>query len=102
MKVLVTVRHCAIEDELRDRAVELIRRVAKLATRPRRAEIVFDRDHNSSIVEFQLYLPRGQTHVSSAEAPDFRTALDRAAGKLRNQLDKMPSHVDRRSAVGGE
>ena len=35
-----------------------------------------------------LALPRGQTKVGKAEADDFRTALDRAASKVRNQLQK--------------
>ncbi len=90
MKIMVTARHCDIDDGLRDRAVDLIARIAKLASRPHRAEVVFDDDHNSSIVEFQLYLSRRQVRVSRAEAADFRTALDRAADKLRNQLDKIP------------
>lgn len=101
MEVTVTARHCQIDDMLRDRAVELIERTARLAWRPQRAEIVFDNDHNRQIVEFLLYMPRGSVHVASAEAVDFRTALDRAAEKLRNQLDKLPSNpASRRQAVG--
>ena len=100
MKGLVTARHCEIDDDVRDRAVELIQKLAKLATRPQRAEVVFDDDHHRKIVEFQLYVARGQAHISSSEASDFRKAMDSAAAKLRNQLDKMPSYVDRRSAVG--
>ena len=99
MKVLVTARHCEIDDKLRQRAIELVRKAAKLATRPHRAEVVFDDDHQRKIVEFQLYLSRGHTYVSSAEASSFLTAMDRAAGKLRNQLDKLPSRVDKRSGV---
>ena len=101
MKIMVTARHCEIDDSLRDRAVELIERVARLAWRPHRAEIVFDNDHNRQIVEFQLHMPRGNVHVAVAEASDFRTALDRTAEKLRNQLDKLPSSpASRRSVVG--
>ncbi len=100
MKVLVTARHCEIDDELRQRAIELVQKAAKLATRPHRAEIIFDDDHHRKIVEFQLYLSRGHTYVSSAEASSFLTAMDRSAKKLRNQLDKLPSHVDKRSVVG--
>ncbi len=100
MEVTVTARHCQIDDMLRDRAVELIERTARLAWRPQRAEIVFDNDHKRRIVEFQLYMPRGYVHVASAEAADFRTALDRAAEKLRNQLDKLASNpASRRYAV---
>ena len=101
MKVTVTARHCQIDDTLRDRATELIERISKLARRPQRAEIVFDNDHKRQIVEFQLYMPRGNVHVASAEAADFRTALNRVAEKLRNQLDKLPSNpASRRNAVG--
>ena len=101
MKVTVTARHCEIDDMLRDRAVELVERTARLAWRPQRAEIVFDNDHKRQIVEFLLYMPRGYVHVASAEAADFRTALDRTAEKLRNQLDKLASSpASRRDAVG--
>ena len=100
MKVTVTARHCEIDDELRERAVDLIQRAAKRASRPQSAEIIFDNDHNQKVVEYQLYLPRGSVHIASAEAADFRTALDRAAEKLRNQLDKLPHPGDRRTVVG--
>jgi len=39
-------------------------------------------------VELILHLPRSRTHVASAEAADFQTALDRAMEKLKHQLDK--------------
>ena len=102
MKITVTARHCEIDDKLRDRAVELIERAAKLAWRPQRAEIVFDEDHKRQIVELHLYMPRDNVHVASAEASDFRTALNRAAEKLRNQLDKLPSSPASRRHVAGE
>jgi len=90
MRTTVTARHCEIPDELRQRAEEQMDKVAKSAHRPRRAEVIFDADHGLKVVELQLYLPKGQVKVSSAEASDFRTALDSAIGKLRNQLDKIP------------
>ena len=96
MKIMVTARHCDIDDGLRDRAVHLIARIAKLASRPHRAEVVFDRDHNRRIVEYHLHVPRRQVRVCTGEASDFRTALDRAAAKLRRQLDKKPVRTSRR------
>ena len=60
MKMIVTARHCDIPDDLRDRATELVEKVAKLAVRPHRAEIIFDDDHQRKIVELQLYLVGGQ------------------------------------------
>ncbi len=99
MNVKVTARHCEVDDDVRDRAVEQVRKVARVAHRPQRAEIVFDRDHERNIAEFQLYLVGGKVCVSTAEASDFRTAIDRAIAKLRNQVDKMPGPADRRSPV---
>ncbi len=96
MRTTVTARHCEIPDELRGRAEALITKVAKAAHRPQRAEIVFDADHGQKVVEIHLYLPRGQVKVATAEADDFRTALDRALDKVRNQLDKIPHKSARR------
>ncbi len=99
MRVTVTARHCEIDEELRERAVGLIEKIAKLVRRSQRAEVVFDNDHKRKVVEFQLYVSRGGLHVSTAEADDFRTGLDRAADKLRNQLDKLETSASRRTAV---
>lgn len=88
MRIIVTARHCEISDELRARAETMVGKVARAAHRPQRAEIVFDADHGRKVVEIQLYLPRGQRKIASAEAEDFRSALDRVGDKLRNQLDK--------------
>ncbi|MFQ5703128.1 MAG: HPF/RaiA family ribosome-associated protein [Gemmatimonadales bacterium] len=92
MRITVTARHCHISDELKARAEQIVERVAKIASRPQRAEIIFDVDHGVKVVELKLTLPRGIIRVSSAEADDFRTAVDRAAAKLRNQLDKDTEH----------
>ncbi len=96
MDVTVTARHCVVDEELRDRAVALVRRTSKLAPRRQRARVVFDRDHNRRIVEYHLHVPRRQVRVCTGEASDFRTALDRAAAKLRRQLDKKPFRTSRR------
>jgi len=88
MNTTITQRHCEIPEDLKDRATSLVERVSKLAHRPVSAEVVFDDDHNSKIVELILHLPRGQTRVASAEAVDFLTALDRAGDKLKHQLGK--------------
>jgi ribosomal subunit interface protein len=97
MRTTVTARHCDIPEELRSRAETLIAKAAKAAHRPQRAEVVFDADHGQKVVEIHLYLPRGQVKVATAEADDFRSALDRAVDKVRNQLDKNPQHPARRA-----
>jgi ribosomal subunit interface protein len=90
MRTTVTTRHCEIPDELKARADTLVQKVAKAAHRPQSADVVFDNDHGDKVVEIQLKLTRGQVRIASAEAEDFRTALDRAVAKMRNQLDKNP------------
>jgi ribosomal subunit interface protein len=88
MRTTVTARHCEIPDDLRDRAESLVQKLAKAAHRPQSAEVVFDTDHGQKVVELQFHLTRGQVRIASAEAEDFRSALDRAVAKMRNQLDK--------------
>ncbi len=88
MNTTITARHCDVGDDVKQRANDLIEKVAKLAHRPQRAEVVFDMDHQSMIVELILHLPRGVTRVASAEADTFPTAIDRAVDKLRHQLEK--------------
>ena len=96
MKTTVTARHCEIPEEVRTRAEEVADKLARLAHRPLRMEIVFDDDHQRRLVELKMRLPRGQTLVATGEETDFRTALDRAAEKLRSQLEKTASRTPRR------
>lgn len=98
MRITVTARHCEISTELRERATQQVTKLAKAAHRPQRAEIVFNADHGQKVVELQLHLPRNQVKVASAEAIDFRSALDRATAKLRRQLDKDAGRPPRRHA----
>jgi ribosomal subunit interface protein len=88
MRVTITKRHCEISEELKTRANRAVEKLVKIANRPQSAEVIFDEDHGAKMVEIVLTLPRGKTKVAKAEADDFRAALDRAAGKVRNQLEK--------------
>ena len=99
MQTTVTARHCEIPRTLRAHARQVVERVAKVAHRPQRAEIVFDVDHQQKLAELKVHLPRGTTRVATAEAADFRTALDRAVEKLRRQLERSSTRsVQRPSA----
>lgn len=97
MQVIMTARHQDVDQETRDHAEALMLRVAKVAHRPHRAEIIFDVEHDQKVVEFHLSLPRGHVHVATGQADTFRNAAHRAADKLRNQLDKAedtrPKHA---------
>jgi ribosomal subunit interface protein len=99
MRTIVTARHCQIPDALKQRAEDLMTKAAKLGHRAQRAEAVFDADHGRKVVELHLYFPRGRVNVASAEADDFRSALDQAVDKLRHQLDKSDRRSGRRQSA---
>jgi ribosomal subunit interface protein len=96
VQTTVTARHCEIPEELRTRALDVAGRLARLAYRPQRMELVFDIVHQRKVVEVILSLPRGQRLIASAEETDFRTALDRAVERLRSQLEKAGPRAARR------
>jgi ribosomal subunit interface protein len=88
MRITITARHCEIPDELRARARTLLERLGKIAARPHDAQVIFADDHAEAAVEVRLHTARGKVHVGKALADDHRTALDRAAQRVRRQLDK--------------
>ncbi len=101
MQTTVTARHCEVPDDLKKHAEQLMARVAKKAQRAQRAQVIFAADNHRKLVEIQLSLPRGQIRVASAQADDFRSALDRAKEKLLHQLDKTGRRYSRRAGQSG-
>jgi len=99
METTITTRHGEIPDALRQRVGRLVERLARLANRPTAAHVTFAVDHQRATAEVRLTAARGVVHVATAEAADHRTALDRAAQKLRRQLDKQEANPRRRAAA---
>ena len=97
METMITSRHGEVAEALRIRAEQVVARLARLANRPTAAHVTFDMDHQRATVEVRLTAARGVIYVASAEAADHRTALDRAASKLRRQLDKQEASPRRRA-----
>ncbi|HXV85536.1 MAG TPA: HPF/RaiA family ribosome-associated protein [Gemmatimonadales bacterium] len=99
MQTTITARHRGdVPEDLRELARDLLGRLSQIAVRPHRAQVVFDTDHGRKVVEVQVSLPRGQVCVASAEAGDYRTALDRAGAKLRRQLRRSAGRRQDRKA----
>lgn len=97
MRTTITARHCDIPAELRARARALLERLQKVASRPHDAQVIFGEDHGEAAVEVRLHTARGLVHVGRALAGDHRTALDRAAARVRRQLDKEAVPARRRA-----
>jgi ribosomal subunit interface protein len=91
MRVTITARHIDVSDDLRQRARELVERLARVAPRPQDAQVIFGDDHDVAVVELRLHVAHGDVLVGRAEATDHRSALDRAAARVRRQLDKSPA-----------
>jgi len=91
MRTTITARHCEVSDDLRARARELIERLARFATRPHGAQVIFSADHRAASAEVRLHTVRGHVYVATADGDDHRSALDRAAARIRRQLDKVPA-----------
>lgn len=88
MRITITARHREIPDELRARARAQLERLGKVAARPHDGRVIFADDHGEAAVEIRLHTARGKVYVGKALADDHRTALDRAAQRVRRQLDK--------------
>ena len=91
MRITVTARHCEVSDDLRVRGRTLVERLARVASRPHDGQVVFGDDHGVATVELRLHTARGLVLVGWAEGTDNRSALDRAAARVRRQLDKSPA-----------
>ena len=102
MRITITARHCDIPDGLRARARDLLERLGRVAPRPHGAQVIFGADHGMPAVEVRLHAARGHVHVGTAGGTDHRTALDRAAAKVRRQLDKAPARRARRPVREGQ
>jgi ribosome-associated translation inhibitor RaiA len=103
MRVTITQRHCDIPDDLRARARTLVARLVNVARRPLSAQVIFSDDHGAAAVELRLHAGRGRQLVATADGADHKSALDRAAGRLRRQLEKAPRGASaRRRAAARE
>jgi ribosomal subunit interface protein len=99
VRVTITARHVEITDELRARARELVERLERVAPRATGARVTFAEDHGEAEVELQISATRGQLLVARGAGPDHRTALDRAADRLRRRAGR---HPDKRRALHRE
>jgi ribosomal subunit interface protein len=86
MHTTISARHSEVPDALRERAITVAERLGKVTPRPLDMTVVFDADGLERTAELRLHMAGGEILVARGEAPDHRTALDRAEEKLRRQV----------------
>jgi putative sigma-54 modulation protein len=88
MRITISARHCEVTDALKERATELLERLAQASPHALDATVVFDAAPLVHAVEIRLHARGRKVLVGIGEAADHRSALDQAEAKLRPQLEK--------------
>ena len=88
MQTTISVRHCEIPEGLRERAITVGERLGKATPRSMDMTVLFDTDGTAATAELRLHVSGGEILIAKGEGPDHRTALDRAEGKLRRQVQR--------------
>lgn len=86
MRVQITARHCEISDTVRERADELVAKIARFDPRVSGAELVFEEERRSRKVEAILSLDRVDRIVASGEATEWLPALDVLFDRLSRRV----------------
>jgi len=86
MRITITARHTAVDDDLRAHTRERLEKVVKLVRRPHHAHVIFTEDHGEAGGEIEIHAPRGRIHVAKSQAGDHRSALDSAIARVKRQL----------------
>jgi ribosome-associated translation inhibitor RaiA len=87
MRIHVTARRCTVPPTLRDRGKSLLARLSQLTPFAQEGTIVFGIEGIRATAELRLRLSGGQLLVARGDGANHRTALDRAADRLRAQLE---------------
>lgn len=98
MQVIISARQVELADGYRELVEQRLQRLERFESRVARAEVTLLEEKNHWQVEGLLRVDRGGPLYASAQAPDFRTALDRMSDKLERQLRRH--HSRRRDHQG--
>ena len=88
MRTTISARHADITPLLRERAEEIVRKLAELSPHALEATVVFDESPEGHAVEIRLHSRGRKVLIGTGEGADHRTALDRAEEKIRPQVIK--------------
>lgn len=101
MQMTISSRHAPLDPDLRERAGQVLARLGRHGHRAVTGAAVFDAVAGQSHAELRLQIAGGSLLVATAEAGDYRSALDRAETRLRHQLSRIAGRPrSRRLATG--
>lgn len=104
MEIVFHTHHAPASDNMRRRAEQALRKVARRAARPVDAIIRFEQDGPTRCVELVLHTASGRRYVARSEGRYFGNALADAARRLTMQVDhgkRTPKARARRLARRG-
>lgn len=87
MEIVFQNHDAPVSDNMRRRAEQALRKVARRATRAVDAVIRFQQDGATRRVELTLHTGNGRRYVASSSARYFGSALSGAARKLATQVN---------------
>ncbi len=93
MRVQITARHCEVSDAVRERASELMDKLARFDPRITGAELVFHEEKHSKKVEGIVTRERREPLVASGDAPEWLPALDVVFDRLSRRVRKARSQA---------
>ena len=96
MQVTLTVRHGEANDAIKEYVRSEVEGLSRFFDRLVEADIVLDQGGHRFIVEVRLHTSN-DTHFASAEAGDFRTAIDQTIERLRRQLERHKGRLSARA-----
>ena len=86
MRVQIAARHCDVPEPVLDRAHEQVGRLTKYEPRLSAAELIFEEEGHSKVVEAILSVDRDEPVVASGDGDDFRAALDKMLARISRML----------------
>ena len=104
MQIVFHTHHADISDNMRRRAEQALRKVARRAQRPVDGAIRFQQDGTLRRVELTLHTAGGRRYVARSEDRFFGTALSTAARRLAMQVDhtkRTPKARAKRARAAG-
>ncbi len=98
MQIIISGRHVELTDSLREHIEERLSRLVRFDERVSRIEVTVSEEKKRCRVEANVSRGKRPPAHASAEASDFRSAVDRVQEKLSRQLKSKREKVRDRKA----